>query len=111
MALFLLSACKDGGGVAPKAEAGDLSADVIPCDQQFIPEPGCQDPGPPGGGGINPSDSYVFANVVQSFTTTIVDDVTGVSNTIDSPAVPLALEVGYSSTSGADVVQYVYADG
>jgi pimeloyl-ACP methyl ester carboxylesterase len=99
-----------GGGVAPKAGEDGLSASVIPCDQQFIPEPDCQDPGPPSGGGINPSDSHVAANVVQSFTTTIIDDATGASTVMESPAVPLTIEAGYSY-SGSDVVQYVYPDG
>jgi hypothetical protein len=111
IAFIFIAACADkGAGIASPAEPGGLSASVIPCDQQFIPEPDCQDPGPPAGGGINPNDSYVAANVVQSFTTTVFDAVTGETNTIESPAVPLTIEAGYSLATGADVIQYVYAD-
>ncbi len=110
VAALILSACRDGGGTALKPIAEGLSANVIPCDQQFIPEPGCQDPGPPSGGGINPNDSYATANVVQTYTTTIVDDASGVAHTIEAPAVALILEAGYSSSTGADVLQYVFED-
>lgn len=38
------------------------------------------------------------------------DDATGAVNTIQSDAIPLRLEAGISSSSGLDIVQYVYPD-
>jgi pimeloyl-ACP methyl ester carboxylesterase len=106
---FLLASCSDAN-TGPKAGGDGISASVIPCDQQFIPEPDCQDPGPPAGGGINPYDTYVAANVVQSYTTAIVDESTGATNTMQSDPIPFVLEAGYSLETGADLVQQVFSD-
>jgi pimeloyl-ACP methyl ester carboxylesterase len=106
---LLLISCREEP-TAPKRGEDGLFASVIPCSEQFIPEPDCQDPGPPSGGGINPNDTYVSANVVQSFTTSIVDDATGAIHTLQSDPVPFVLEAGFSPSTGADVVQHVYSD-
>lgn len=107
VSFFALNACQDvNTGTQPKAES--VSASVIPCDQQFIPEPGCEDPGGPQGGGINPNDSHVSANVVQTYVTVITDENTGVSDTLPSDPIPYRLEAGYSLATGADLVQHVY---
>jgi pimeloyl-ACP methyl ester carboxylesterase len=109
--VLLLASCRDAN-TGPKSEGGaeGISANVIPCDQQFIPEPDCQDPGPPAGGGINPYDTHVAANVVQSYTTSIVDEATGAINTMQSEPIPFVLEAGYSLATGADIVQQVFSD-
>jgi pimeloyl-ACP methyl ester carboxylesterase len=98
-------ACRDSD-TGPR-NSSEILANVIPCDQQFIPEPGCTDPGPPVGGGINPSDSYAVATVVQSQTTTVSDDVTGEVTVMTAPEIGFQLEVGYSPATGLDVYQHV----
>lgn len=102
---FTVAACRDAD-TGPKSD-GELVANVIPCDQQFIPEPGCSDPGGPIGGGINPNDSYATASAVQSITTTVSDDATGAVTVMPAPDVHFRLEVGHSPTSGLDVYQHV----
>ena len=107
--ILLLAACQDATAVG-ESSGSDVSVVVLPCDQQIIPEPGCEDPGPPAGGGINPADTYVAANVEQSYTTTILDPVTGAPQTLASSPVSFKLEAGFSTASGLDIVQHVYAD-
>jgi len=58
ISFIALSACRDADTATQPKEAA-VSATVLPCEQQFIPEPGCTDPGGPQGGGINPNDSHV----------------------------------------------------
>ena len=105
--IIALGACQESRIVTPR-EPESVAASVIPCDQQFIPEPGCEDPGGPQGSGINPNDSHVSANVVQTYTTVIVDPATGLADTMPSAPIPYRLEAGYSIATGADIVQHTY---
>ncbi len=108
--LASLLACKDERVAGPPTLPDGLSAMVIPCEDQPIPDPGCQDPGPPVGGGINVADTYVVANAIQTVATTITDATTGQTSTIETPPISLRIEAGFSPTTGADVMQHVYAD-
>jgi len=105
--VIALGACHETSIVTPR-EPESVAASVIPCDQQLIPEPGCEDPGGPQGSGINPNDSHVTANVVQTYTTVIVDPATGVADTMPSSPIPYRLEAGYSIATGDDIVQHTY---